>query len=309
MDSPLDILSGRTKNAPAMTFIACILCVVVFIGLQFTDQRTYAQLEPWGWYSDMAIWQGKPWVMISSVFVHLQIWHIGFNVYWLWLLGSCLEMYAGSWRWLLFFFAAAWVSSAFEVLAAGGMGIGISGVVYALFGFGWIARPHSREFRGLLSDQTVQSFVIWLFLCIVLTATGALRIGNAAHFSGLAFGALVAAVFVRRWRLAITVPALIAVVALSFVPLFWCPLSPDWNAMQAMQAQDKGDLDTAIAFYQRSLARGAEPGFVWANIALIEASRQNAKAYIKAIDELRKVDSKEADRLESAFGTAKEGGD
>src|SRR5687768_9461977 len=133
--------SGKDDAAPLLTPVACGLCIIAFLGLNFQVADTsWASLSRWGYLPDRAIWEGAPWALVTSVFVHLEIWHIGFNVYWLWILGSCLERNIGSLRWLLFFIAAAWVSSAAELLFTGNSGIGMSGVGYALFGFGWVAR-------------------------------------------------------------------------------------------------------------------------------------------------------------------------
>lgn len=301
------IPKDRTWYETFLTAVACALSVVVFLGLQFSGASTYAETARWGYFPDMAIWEGKPWVLLTSVFVHMEIWHIAFNLYWLWLLGNALERFIGSLRWALFFLAAAWVSSAYQVLLSGDMGIGMSGVGYALFGFGWVARPRADEFREMLDDQVVQGFLIWTVGCIVITVLGMMNIGNAAHVSGLVFGALVAAVFTRRYRLSLTVPALIAVMAVSFLPLVWCPLSADWTAMKGLAAQKGGEPDKAIALYKQSLARGQDPTFVWANVAImegncvVEGKPGSEKDYMEALSELRKVDAEEARKVDANF--------
>jgi GlpG protein len=88
-------------------------------------------------------------------------------------------------------------------------------------------------FRRIVDQRLANLFMIWLVGCIVVTQLGIARIANAAHVGGLIFGVLTAMVFVRRERLWLFAPLLAAVVVLSFVPLFWCPLSPQWRALHA----------------------------------------------------------------------------
>jgi GlpG protein len=145
--APQDSFFDSKPFRAPLTTVACAVCVMIFVALNMASEADFGGVAAnLGYLPDRVIWEGKPWVLITSVFVHLEIWHILFNIYWLWILGSCLEESIGSVRWLLFFVGAAWVSSSAELLLGGNSGIGMSGVVYALFGFGWIARGRLPEF-------------------------------------------------------------------------------------------------------------------------------------------------------------------
>ncbi len=289
-------------TAAPLTAVACLFCIVVFLALGLGGDVSWEVGERWGYFPDNVIWEGKPWALITSVFVHLEIWHIAFNVYWLCLLGTCLEHTLGSLRWLLFFLGAAWVSASAELLFGGGAGIGMSGVGYALFGFGWVARQKMPRFAEIINDQTAQIFLVWLLLCVALTQFGVMQIANWAHAFGLAFGTAVAALFVLRWRPWLPAAALAALVAVSFVPLRWCPLSPIWVSLQATQAQERYDYATAIRWYERSLALGQDPAWVWVNLASIYGYQENQAEYGKALLELRKVKPEWAQEVEDDYG-------
>lgn len=281
------------------TTLACALCAFAFIGLSLRGQNLqWDEASRWGYLPPDAIWEGKPWGLISSVFVHLQFFHIAFNVYWLWILGNCLEQKIGSWRWLAFFLSAAWVSSALQLLLSGETGIGMSGVGYALFGFGWVARSKMPEFGRILDNQTVLIFVLWLVGCAIATQLKLVNIGNAAHLGGMVFGAGVAGLFVLKWKPVLLAPALLALCALSIVPLFWCPTSPTWNALQADKALERKDYNAAIKLYERSLEMGQDPKWAWTNLALLYQEQHNASEYAHAVSELRQVDAKAAQQFE-----------
>ena len=69
-------------------------------------------------------------------------------------------------------------------------GVGLSGIVYGLFGLLWAGRRWRPEFGAVCNNDTVNLFVVWFFVCIVLTRLDVLQIGNVAHGAGLIFGVL-----------------------------------------------------------------------------------------------------------------------
>ena len=295
------LFRSKLYTAP-LTASACAYCVLVFLALNLSGDKSWAAAGRWGYFPDDVVWEDQPWALLTSVFVHLEIWHIAFNVYWLWILGSILEESIGSLRYAVFFVGAAWVSSAGELLLGGNSGIGMSGVVYALFGFGWVARRKMPQFKAILNDQTVNVFLVWLVFCVVLTKFGAMQVANWAHGFGLLFGASVGGLFVlpsRRWLCAL---GLVVLLGGSVVPLKWCPLSPDWTSLQATSAQERGDYKQAIYWYQRSLVAGADKSWAWTNLANVYGFRGDKVEYAAALRELRDVDSKSADEIEADYG-------
>lgn len=288
--------------AAPLTASACAYCVLVFLALNLSGDKSYAFSEHWGYFPDRAIWEGQPWALLTSVFVHLEIWHIAFNLYWLWILGGILEESIGSLRFALFFVGAAWVSSAGELLLGGDLGIGMSGVGYALFGFGWVARRKMAGFKAILNDQTVNVFLVWLVFCIVLTKFGVMQVANWAHLFGLLFGASVGGLFVLKWRQWLCAVGLMVLLGGSVVPLKWCPLSPEWTSLQAMAARSSSNEKQAIYWYRRTISLGGDKSWAWANLAIIYALRGDKAEYAAALRELRDVDSKSADEIEADYG-------
>jgi membrane associated rhomboid family serine protease len=132
----------------------------------------------------------QPWRLLSSSLIHIHILHLGFNLYWLWLFGTVLEKALGGGRYLLLLSAIEVVAAAAEHALARG-GVGLSGIVYGLLGFLWIARADARC-APLVRAQTVWLFVFWFAFCLFLTLRGIWEVGNVAHamgtLGGLAFG-------------------------------------------------------------------------------------------------------------------------
>ncbi len=284
-----------------MTVCVLAACVMIFLGVNtLGDSRLYVDLAKFGVFPESAIWEGKPWALITSAFVHFEIWHIFFNLYWLWLLGGPLERDIGALPWALFVFVAAWVSSSMQ-LSTGDTGIGLSGVVYALFGFAWMGRDKLPNTRPIVHDGTVNTFLVWFVLAIILTKLGWMNIGNAAHFGGLIFGVGIGAIYAKRHSPALLIPAVALLLAASFVPLFYCPLSSEWTAQQAVRLQQKGDLAASRHWYLQTMALGSDKSWAWRNLALIAIEQRDRKAFDEALSEIRRSNPQTAKEMQQLW--------
>jgi GlpG protein len=223
-----------------------------------------------------------------------------FNVYWLWILGGALERHIGSGKYLVFFLSAAIVSSGMQLGFAGNTGIGLSGVVYAIFGFLWWYRKATPEFISLLNPRTVQLFLGWLVVCIVLTVLKIWQVGNAAHVAGLLFGVTTAASFDQARRRSGFRLASAGLLAGSLAPLFWCPWSVHWIAHRAYDAHVRGDLDAAIRGYERSLAMGlSDREWALQNLAIAYRGRGDEGHFGSTMKQLRRINAAAAQEVET----------
>jgi GlpG protein len=255
--------SPASVTRPWATLLSVIACIGIFAGLAAqNDYESPEALSKFGYLPADSIWNGGYWALVTSTFVHFEIWHLAFNVYWLWVLGGQLERAIGSLRFLAFFLVAAFVSSSFELAMSDGTGIGASGVVYAIFGFMWPARHRYPSFNTVLDTRTIQIFVFWLVGCVIATYLKIWEVGNAAHISGLLFGGGVAGAFVLRFLPRLVRVGLVSMVALSVVPLFWCPWSVAWLSHKAYTAHVAERYSVALDWYTRVIQM--DPKSAWA---------------------------------------------
>ncbi len=115
---------------------------------------------------------------------------------WLYQLGGLIELRKGKWKMAGLVLASAIVSNFaeyfWELYRMGpdhyaGFG-GMSGVVYALFGYVWMKSDYDHESDMKLPSNTIIYMVLWLFFCM----SGAIGpIANAAHVAGLVAGMLI----------------------------------------------------------------------------------------------------------------------
>ncbi len=136
------------------------------------------------------IGEGEVWRLFTPTLMHGSPLHILFNMLWLARFGTMIEVRRGTLRLAIFYLIAAAVSTYGEYAWMERMGdikivLGMSGVVYAMFGYIWIKGMYQPE-QGLgVGTGTVRLMILWLFLCM----SGVVgSIANAAHFVGLAVG-------------------------------------------------------------------------------------------------------------------------
>ncbi len=141
---------------------------------------------------------GQYWRLVTPIFLHFGWLHIAFNCLWLWELGRRIESEMGHFNTLMLCLVIAVVSNVSQFVYGGpGLFGGMSGVVYGLLGFAWVA-PILQPAWPIQPRGSIMLFMVgWLVLCLVgvVETLGFGSIANAAHVGGLVCGALLGLVF------------------------------------------------------------------------------------------------------------------
>jgi GlpG protein len=131
---------------------------------------------------------GQIWRLFTPMFLHFGYAHIIFNMYWLWILGSLLEIRYRPLNYLLLVLGVALASNLTQALFSGTSFGGMSGVNYGLFGFIFLHMKYHPSPYFRLEKQTIFLMLVWLVICF----TGAAGpVANWAHLFGLLTGAAV----------------------------------------------------------------------------------------------------------------------
>lgn len=168
--------------------IALSVAVALYSGLGSSISRLHLLFisDPGsqGWQD---ILNGQVWRLITPIFIHFGLLHIFFNCMWIWDLGRAVEWTEGSRFYGVFILLTGVASNIAQYALTGSPGFGgLSGVLYALFGYVWINGRFSPAARIMLHQSTVVSMLIWFVLCW----TGLMGpIANWAHTAGLVIGA------------------------------------------------------------------------------------------------------------------------
>ena len=238
----------------------------------------------------------QPWRLVTATFFHADVIHLLFNLYWLWVFGTLVERVFGQARTLGIILLLAVGSNVAEYALFRG-GVGLSGVGYGLFGLLWVLGPRDRRFWGAVDRQTVQLFVGWFFLCIVLTVAKVLPVANVAHGSGAVLGVLLGwAIAARSMRQRIPRAGLLAG-CLALILAGGTAARPYVNLAGAAGADlaDQADLVLgqgnpyrAIELYHRAIAANDEEPRWWHNLGVayvrIERFEDARQAYQRAVE-------------------------
>lgn len=216
----------------------------------------------------------EPWTLVTSILPHVNLIHLVFNLYWWWYFATRIERAWGASRLLGVVLLLAVVSSGFEYAFLQG-GIGLSGVGYGLCAMIWVVQSRSEILAGTVSRQTLQVFIAWFFICIVLTVTGMLPVANVAHGVGALCGWLLGKCIVaesrRRtaWRAALVATLAIAIcgatIARPWVNLTRFTVS---NAQAGVTALQESRYEDAVKHLEAARQKDPQDARVLFNLGL-----------------------------------------
>jgi len=157
-------------------------------------------------FENAEIRRGQLWRLATSVLPHLDILHLTFNLYWLWVLGTTVERLCGHFRTMLLVLLFAISSGSLDYALEQG-GVGLSGLEYGLFGLLYVLSQRDERFKESLDKRTINLFVGWFFTFIFGTGTHLFNVANVAHAVGALLGLLLGYAIVLPMRRSIFVGA------------------------------------------------------------------------------------------------------
>ncbi|MFN8192219.1 MAG: rhomboid family intramembrane serine protease [Nocardioidaceae bacterium] len=163
------------------------------------------------WFPGFA--DGALWQPLTSMFTHVEIWHIAMNMYALFLLGPVLENLLGRWRFAALYLLSGLAGSAL-VLMFGRGALGASGAIFGLMAAMLVVALKTRgNLSGILQVVVING---------VISVLGASFISWEGHLGGFLGGLAAGAALIyapRERRTQWQVLALVAVGALVAVLL------------------------------------------------------------------------------------------
>lgn len=173
-------------------FVLIGLCIFIFILQQIIPGFTENLLL----ISNRAL--AEPWRFVTSIFVHADLLHLGYNMLALFFFGLVLESVLGSRIFLLIFFLAG-IDASFASLFFYERSLGASGAVYGIIGALAVLRPRLTAFALGVPMPMIAAAAAYLILD-VLGVFYPTNIANIAHITGLFVGAAAGLLLRRKFQ-------------------------------------------------------------------------------------------------------------
>ena len=101
---------------------------------------------------DSRAFERQPWRLVTSTLLHANAIHLLFNLLWTWRLGRDVESRIGAWKTAALFLILTLVPAAAEFAVFQG-GVGLSGLLYGLFGFVWVLDSRDPMWSGVIDRK------------------------------------------------------------------------------------------------------------------------------------------------------------
>ncbi len=132
---------------------------------------------------------GSWWQLVTSMFTHVEVWHIGGNMLALWFLGPILEAVLGRTRFLALYFLSGLTGSAvvYALSSPQSYTLGASGAIFGLMGAMLVIAHRQRRELGQLGGLILMNGIITFVVP---------NVSWQGHLGGFVGGAAVAAILV-----------------------------------------------------------------------------------------------------------------
>ena len=172
------------KNVVTIGLIAINVLVFIFMTLfgQYDNM-----INKYAVYGPFVVNYHEYYRLITGTFLHANIFHLIFNCYALYIIGTQIENFMGKWKYLVIYFVSALTGSLLSIILNDAASVGASGAIFGLMGSLLYFGYHYRVYLGsVLKSQIIPLIVINLLIGF---ASGG-SIDNFAHIGGLIGGCL-----------------------------------------------------------------------------------------------------------------------
>jgi rhomboid protease GluP len=180
---------GATKRVftPWTTYILMGFTALIYVGQYLTQSMLGIDLfAAYGAKINQAIIAGQLWRLVTPIFLHASLIHIGFNMYALFALGPSLERYYGRTRYLLLYFVSGIAGNVVSFYFSPYESLGASTSIFGLVSAEGVFVYRNRELFG----RQARAMLGNLFLIVAVNLMLGLSPGidNWGHIGGLLGG-------------------------------------------------------------------------------------------------------------------------
>lgn len=171
------------QQRPFWTYFIAAVNILLFLGALVVGQETALLL---GAKINQAILLGQWWRLLTAIFLHADLLHLGFNTYALLAFGPDVERVYGRFRFLAGYLTAGVAGSALSFLLNPYPSVGASGAIFGLIGmlgiYFYRYRHHMHSGKAALGN------IIFIVAYNLIYGLAVPRVDNWGHIGGLLGG-------------------------------------------------------------------------------------------------------------------------
>ena len=171
---------------PYVTYLLIAMCIIFFVVPHAFGEYEYV-LNAFCVHGP-SIRAGQYYRLFTGMFLHADIFHLGFNCYALYVIGKQLESFLGKIKFSIIYLFSGIMGALFSCVFFGDVPcIGASGAIFGLMGSLLYFGYHYRVYLGnVMKSQIIPLILVNLALGFILP-----NIDNAAHIGGLIGGGMI----------------------------------------------------------------------------------------------------------------------
>ena len=173
-------------KTPVITIALIVINCLIFIYTFFIGDMSW-MFNTFSVNGERIIKYGEYYRIITGGFMHAEIFHLLFNMYSLFIIGSQIESFQGKGKFTVTYFFSMITGSMLSMILNRGNSVGASGAIFGLLGAMIIFGSYYRVYLG----QVVKSQIIPLVIVNLLIGFLSTGIDNFAHIGGLIGGILI----------------------------------------------------------------------------------------------------------------------
>lgn len=178
---------NKIKLTAVNGIIAVNVAVFLILTITGTTSLAFAKFAINSPYTNMYV------TSITSAFLHSGIFHLGFNMIFLYYIGTILENYLGKLNFVIYYIACAFVSGLLTTMFSSSYVVGASGVLYAILAT--VIALDRSDVAGftVYNSKMLLSLLLYNLIFTILIS----GISVVGHISGLVAGLLAALVIMN----------------------------------------------------------------------------------------------------------------
>ena len=194
---------------PVVTYVLLAVTVAFFVlqmGAQYLLGNDWLFL--FGAKYGPLIRSGQVWRLVTPVFLHASLLHIGFNMYALFVYGQGLEARFGHGRFLLLYFLSAFAGNVLSFLLTPNASLGASTAVFGLLAAEGVFFFQNRKLFGDRATRVLINLFTFALVNLVIGLSPGSGVDNWGHLGGLLGGLIFTWFGGPRWKLEGLYPSL-----------------------------------------------------------------------------------------------------